>query len=133
MTEHEIIDIEPIEVSSSQIPEATYEIPLEYARADTHGSSGKAPNFAQTSQKQTRGYTVVLETNNTSEKKPSRIVGLIQIVLGALCVMIGIPLLILPGPGLLAIGLGLALVARGLRNLFWTRPINRTRFNGNSA
>lgn len=47
----------------------------------------------------------------------SRAAGLVQMLLGTLLVMIGIPMLILPGPGLLSIFAGLAIAASGYRKL----------------
>lgn len=47
----------------------------------------------------------------------SRAAGLVQMLLGAFLVMIGVPLLILPGPGLLSIVCGLALAASGFRKM----------------
>lgn len=41
-----------------------------------------------------------------------------QIAIGALLVLIGIPMLILPGPGLLSIAAGVMFVASGVKSIF---------------
>ncbi|MEA5019912.1 MAG: hypothetical protein VB027_06050 [Gordonibacter sp.] len=50
-------------------------------------------------------------------KKPSRASGAVQLVAGSAIALVGVPMLILPGPGLLAIGGGVALAASGLKKL----------------
>ena len=47
--------------------------------------------------------------------------GLVQMAVGAGLVMIGVPMLILPGPGLLSIVGGMALIANGMRKTFGLR------------
>lgn len=52
-----------------------------------------------------------------SAKPKSKVGAAAQIVAGGACTLVGIPMLILPGPGLLAIGGGIALMANGARKL----------------
>lgn len=56
--------------------------------------------------------------NATTGALQSRLGGLVQMLVGAFLVMIGVPMLILPGPGLLSIIAGLALAASGYRKFF---------------
>lgn len=53
----------------------------------------------------------------TAVKKPNRASGAVQLVAGSAIALVGVPMLILPGPGLLAIGGGMALAASGLKKL----------------
>ena len=53
----------------------------------------------------------------TAAKKSSRASGAVQLVAGSAIALVGVPMLILPGPGLLAIGGGVALAASGLKKL----------------
>lgn len=54
-------------------------------------------------------------------QQKSRLSGVAQIVGGGACALVGIPMLILPGPGLLAIGGGVLLMARGAKTLLGPR------------
>ena len=54
----------------------------------------------------------------TSKSSGSIIGSVAQIAIGTGLVMIGIPMLLLPGPGLLSIVGGFALAANGTRRLF---------------
>lgn len=48
----------------------------------------------------------------------SRLGGAARIAAGGVCTLVGVPMLILPGPGLLAIGGGIYLMASGAKRLF---------------
>ncbi|MBQ9000698.1 MAG: hypothetical protein IJ087_02450 [Eggerthellaceae bacterium] len=87
MTEqNSIIDVVPIRHSSSRIG------------ADQVHASGKSEATAR-----------------DEKRSPSSVLaGLVQTAVGAGLVAIGIPMLVLPGPGLLSIGAGVFLAARGL-------------------
>lgn len=61
---------------------------------------------------------------DSSSKHPSLLASALQIVMGAILVLIGIPLLILPGPGLLTIAGGIALVVTAIRRI--TSPFARS-------
>ena len=67
------------------------------------------------------GTTFSYETTDTatvSKASGSVVAGLVQIAVGAGLVLIGVPMLILPGPGLLSIVGGIALTANGMRKIF---------------
>lgn len=64
------------------------------------------------------------QNKNDGTAKRSIMSVIVQILFGALLVIIGIPMLILPGPGLLTIIAGVLIVANGIRNIF--RPTART-------
>jgi len=51
----------------------------------------------------------------------SRLGGLLSVVIGCLCVLLGIPMLVLPGPGLVAIAGGAFLVFNGCKRAFGRR------------
>ncbi|WP_139653689.1 hypothetical protein [Raoultibacter phocaeensis] len=60
----------------------------------------------------------VIGSTNTSDQPKSRLGGAARIAAGGVCTLAGIPMLILPGPGLLAIGGGVYLMASGAKRLF---------------
>lgn len=53
-----------------------------------------------------------------ADQPKSRLGGAVRIAAGGACALVGIPMLILPGPGLLAIGGGAYLMASGAKRLF---------------
>lgn len=53
-----------------------------------------------------------------ADQPKSRLGGAARIAAGGVCALVGIPMLILPGPGLLAIGGGAYLMASGAKRLF---------------
>lgn len=55
-----------------------------------------------------------LTSTQTPAEEPRRRGGCLWVVLGSFLVLIGIPMLVLPGPGLVSIGAGVALIMRGL-------------------
>lgn len=59
----------------------------------------------------------VIDSTATDQPK-SRLGGAARIAAGGVCTLVGIPMLILPGPGLLAIGGGVYLMASGAKRLF---------------
>ena len=125
-----IIDVTPINHSSSQ---------QQGTQAHAHASS-QSESYQQPSWKTSTGYRApgsaytrgaaptppfgtayqygTTGTASASKTGGSVLGGLAQIVVGAGLVMIGIPMLILPGPGLLSIVGGVALAANGTRQLF---------------
>lgn len=134
MDQDRIIDIEPIEVSSTRLAKPQ--------QAEQHSSATNSTPHANTvhakkaSYQQagssfkgtTRTYTVMFNQAQANEKRPSRLFGLVMIAFGVLLFLIGIPMLILPGPGLLSIVCGIALVVAGLRRLF--RPFKPKNSSG---
>lgn len=55
--------------------------------------------------------------NPVREKGGGRISGAVQTVAGAAVMAVGVPMLILPGPGVLAIGAGAAIAAGGVKKM----------------
>lgn len=98
-------------MSSSQ-----HERPENYYEAYIIDSSGqRSPEFKREGEPRDKG----------NERAGRPIVrAIIQILLGALLLIIGIPMLILPGPGLLSIIAGIIIVANGAKSIF--RPTART-------
>lgn len=100
-----IIDVEPIEHSREKSGSARYE----YRPMDDYRREQTAPYSA---------YTHSGNQAAATEMAENALAGLTQLVVGAGLVLIGIPMLILPGPGLLAICGGLALASSGYRKVF---------------
>jgi len=126
---HVIIDVTPIEYSSSAREDGGVN-----GRAQVHASSQSAHYQQPTWQTSSyhrgdtgssgQGYygygsAYTRFGNQTVTMKPvgSMLGGLAQIAVGAGLVLIGIPMLILPGPGLLSIVGGMALAGNGMRKL----------------
>lgn len=123
-----IIDVTPIDHSS------------EGANRPHVNSSSKSSSYQQPSWKTSSGYRApgsaytrgaapippfgtaysygTTDTTAASKTGGSVIGGIAQIAVGTGLIMIGIPMLILPGPGLLSIAGGFALAANGTRKLF---------------
>ena len=117
-----IIDVTPIEHSNDRHNPS--------ARTTSQGGTYQQASRKNPSDHEPAGYsapfppfgaTFVYGTPDTaaaSKTGSSVVTGLAQIVVGTGLVMIGIPMLILPGPGLLSIAGGFALAANGARKLF---------------
>lgn len=109
MTPTTPIDIEPIGYSNSR-SSAKQDggiDPTETSSGGTHANASyHAPHYGR---------------QRTAEKPPrkgsGRIGGAVQLVAGSALAVIGVPMLILPGPGLLAIGGGAVLAVNGARRL----------------
>ena len=122
-----IIDVTPIDHSSNQKPGGS--------RSSSQNASHQQPSWKTSSgyrapgSAYTRGamnippfgtvYTYSNTNSVASSKSGGSIIGSVaQIAIGTGLVMIGIPMLLLPGPGLLSIVGGFALAANGTRRLF---------------
>ena len=123
-----IIDVYPVEYSSSRSNSGAS------GRAQAHASSQSA-HYQQPSWKTAsyhRGepgdpsrqqygygsaYTRLGEQTVVMKSAGAFFGGLAQVAVGAGLVLIGIPMLILPGPGLLSIVGGMALAGNGMRKL----------------
>ena len=123
-----IIDVNPVEYSSSRGHSDAS------GRAHAHASS-QSPNYQQPTWQTTshhRGeagdsgwkrygygsaYTRFGEQTVVMKSPGSLFSGLAQVVVGTGLVLIGNPMLILPGPGLLSIVGGMALAGNGMRKL----------------
>ncbi len=135
-TSQPIIDVTPIDYSSSQNAQGS-----RYAHGGSNGSAGfqharRSSNSTSYQQPSWRYASTFRTANDSAPHSPygapspsytadaasktggSVVGGLAQIAVGAGLVMIGIPMLILPGPGLLSIAGGVALAANGTRKLF---------------
>ena len=102
----DIIDITPVESSSTRITDA--KAPLKKASAS---------------------YPCATKDGASAATCPRcffwRIKGLVMMVFGVIAVLIGIPLLILPGPGLLLIVGGVAVVLAGFKRLITCKHAER--------
>lgn len=127
-TKNTIIDVNPVEYSSSRgYSDAS-------GRAQAHSSSqsshyqqptwktasyhrGEAGDPGQQPYGYGSAYTRFGEQTVVMKPVGSFFGGLAQIAVGTGLVLIGIPMLILPGPGLLSILGGMALAGNGMRKL----------------
>ena len=123
-----IIDVYPVEYSSSRSnPSASghaqayassqssnYQQPTwktaSYYRGEANGPGRHQYGYGS-------AYNRFGEQTVTMKSAGSFFGGLAQVALGAGLVLIGIPMLILPGPGLLSIVGGMALAGNGMRKL----------------
>ena len=102
MTEHDqIIDVTPVEHSSHRIN-------FDQARNSYDANAGSSPRASCQGQ---------ASASARKWSPSSALAGIAQVALGAGLVAIGIPMLVLPGPGLLSIGAGVVLAARGLSKI----------------
>ncbi len=130
-----IIDVTPVTSSSErlhadaaasssaqthQAPSASGYQASSYQASSYQASSYRQPGFGTTVHTYSWSTGQSAAAAQTS-KGPGLFGGLVRIAFGILLVLIGIPLLILPGPGLLAIIAGIALTGSGLRALM--RPL----------
>ena len=106
-------------------------LPVNHSREQaTNGSSARSEqrSYQQPSWNTTSGagsippygtWTTQGPTGAAVSKNGGSVIGgLAQIAAGTGLVMIGVPMLILPGPGLLAIAGGFALALNGIRKIF---------------
>lgn len=61
--------------------------------------------------------TVMGADSAKKTKKPNRVGGIVQAAIGGAIMLVGVPMLILPGPGLLAVGGGAALAGGGIKKI----------------
>ena len=119
-----IIDVTPLDHSSPQSGRRTHVNsssasdsyrPPSWKTSSTYratGTSSQTPPYSGPFSYASAGPAA------TSKTTGSVVGGVAQIVAGTGLVLIGIPMLILPGPGLLSIAGGLALAANGTRKVF---------------
>ena len=111
--------------------------PVEHSRSTEKRKTAESKYFTYTDTVGQTSYTAHTTTHSRPgsstphaipqqppAQSKSRLSGVAQIVGGGACTLIGIPLLILPGPGLLAVGGGLALMARGAKTLIAPRTVS---------
>ena len=122
-----IIDVNPVEYSSSRVSAGT----SNHAQAHTssQSSSYQSPTWRAASSYRYgnpdsdrvyygSAYTRFGDQTVAAGSAGSMLGGIAQMAVGAGLVLIGVPMLILPGPGLLSIGAGVALAVNGYRKVF---------------
>lgn len=103
MSTHEpIIDVDPVAAARSG----------RAAGGDTFRALSYGKGAAQAA-----ANAAIIDEGPASAKKPSRIGGAVQTAVGGAIMLVGVPMLILPGPGLLAIGGGAVVAARGIKKV----------------
>ena len=120
-----IIDVTPIAHSSSRASSASQSRPqsrasssAKHAAADTRPRTDFRPYGTSFGYQWPNPDQVRYATQTVTAKSASSVFGsFLQIGAGAGLVLLGIPMLILPGPGLLSIGAGMMLAANGARKL----------------
>lgn len=123
-----IIDVTPLEHSSEQSSNRahvnsssrsnSYHQPSWNSSSSNRprGNGGFTPPYgAPYSAPYTRGST---DSAASSKTAGSVIGGIAQVAIGSGLILIGIPMLVLPGPGLLSIAGGAALAANGMHKIF---------------
>lgn len=116
------IDIDPVKHSSDRdtTKQSPGTDPSAYYTYGKDAPAGSASQNHQTTTYQTPHYGAPRTTTAataTSPKGSGRIGSAVQVAAGGAIALVGIPMLVLPGPGLLAIGGGLALAAGGVKKL----------------
>lgn len=106
--------------------------PVDAARGSSASGSGpagapyQAPSFGKRAEQAAAGKpiepqpvhaTIIGESPAPTQKKPSIIGGAVQTAVGGAIMLVGVPMLILPGPGLLAIGGGAVVAANGIKKM----------------
>ena len=109
-----IIDVNPVTSTSDA------KRPAQPSGAD----SFRAPSFGKNAEPAAGTAGAAAVTNATiigegrsAQKKPSRLGGVVQTAVGGAIMLVGVPMLILPGPGLLAIGGGAVVATRGIKKV----------------
>ena len=98
-----IIDVNPVASTSDAAKSASP------SGSDTF----RAPSYGKDAAQAAVNATIIDE-GRVSKKKPNRIGGAVQTAIGGAIMLVGVPMLILPGPGLLAIGGGADIAATGI-------------------
>lgn len=110
-----IIDINP--VASTSDKRSTAESASNF-RAPSFGKQVKqTAGQAMPYTTQTAQATVIGSGGTAVAGNSDRVGGVVQTAVGGALVLLGVPMLILPGPGLLAIGGGAALAAKGIKKM----------------
>ena len=101
-----IIDVNPV-VSASDA-----------AKAQARRAAGHVPRaIGGKDAAQAAVNATIIDEGRVSKKKPNRIGGAVQTAIGGAIMLVGVPMLILPGPGLLAIGGGAVIAGNGIRKV----------------
>ena len=99
-----IIDVNPVASASDAAKSASP------SGSDTF----RAPSYGKDAAQAAVNATIIDE-GRVSKKKPNRIGGAVQTAIGGAIMLVGVPMLILPGPGLLAIGGGAVIAGNGIK------------------
>lgn len=123
MSKHEpIIDVAPIASASAKAKDAAATA-ADAFQAPSFGkkaarAAAASPKEAGAAKQATHDVAAtIIDGKGQSGKKPSKIAGAVQTAAGGAIMLVGVPMLILPGPGLLAIGGGALIAANGVKKL----------------
>lgn len=106
MSDHSpIIDVDPVASTSDAARSA----------GPSGGGTFRAPSYGKDAAQAAVNAAVVEGGPASAKKKPRRLGGVVQTAVGGAIMLVGVPMLILPGPGLLAIGGGAVVAARGIK------------------
>lgn len=86
------------------------------AVSSTAYSPGSGPEVIEVEAVPVNAY--VVDEPRTESAPKSKVGSALTFAAGGCIALVGVPMLVLPGPGLLAIGGGVALMARGAKGLF---------------
>ena len=119
MSKHEpIIDVAPVASASAKAKEAVGKAADAFQAPSFGKKTGKQGAKAADAAKEAPSVAAtVIDGKGASGKKPSKLAGAVQTAAGGAIMLIGLPMLILPGPGLLAIGGGAVIAAGGVKKL----------------
>ncbi len=123
MSKHEpIIDVAPVASASAKAKDAAgtvadaFQAPS-FGRKAARQAAKAAPQAADAAKGAQSVAATVIDSKGASGKKPSKLAGAVQTAAGGALMLVGLPMLILPGPGLLAIGGGAVVAAGGVKKL----------------
>lgn len=117
MSTHEpIIDINPVAAVRDKTHDAAKKTADSDFQAPSFGKTAKSAAKAAKNAAPNVAKTAVIGKDGAA-KKPSRIGGAVQTAVGGAIMLVGVPMLILPGPGLLAIGGGAVVAANGIKKV----------------
>ena len=111
---HPIIDVTPIEAArgAAQTAGAAAQAAAEAFTPPTFGKQKHSVDNEPLHTTFVDGFG-----NPVREKSGGRAGGAVQTVAGAAVMAVGVPMLVLPGPGVLTIGVGAAIAAGGIKKL----------------
>lgn len=121
MNDHSpIIDVNPV-ASTSDAAHTAQPSGADSFRAPSFGKNAEPAAAGARANTGTGTGTVtnatIIGEGRSAEKKPSRLGGVVQTAVGGAIMLVGVPMLILPGPGLLAIGGGAVVATRGIKKV----------------
>ena len=96
----------------------SYDWPQNDTTKHTESSSS---DTKQDSDTQAQAYVIDGASVQSKHGTQSKLGSVATVVAGGAIALVGVPMLILPGPGLLAIGGGVALIAKGAKGLLGSK------------